>query len=119
MIIGAPKSIDEFPVFADQEINELINGMENLVKSGVPGAVPAGIPIVQLARIASTIKAYHELAKKMAAPFAGIETPGTGQMLEAIDALQEEARALVEIDPPKEQVILQPNQSAKSRIITP
>jgi hypothetical protein len=110
MIIGTPKSLEEFRTFSAPELIELFNGVEGVVTSGEPITLPQGIPRGQLARIAVTLRRYHKLAFDLdviAAVIEAREEPEEKDMAMVL-ALAKNARELLNIEPP-----------AASRIVTP
>lgn len=107
MIIGAPKNLDEVAIFSTPEVEELVKGMTELVKSGTPLEVPAAIPLIQLARITSTLRTFRDFAKDLADSENG-----------TLEAFQETAQTLLggyEQSEGEEEVKL----SSSSRLIIP
>ena len=61
MIIGAPKTLDDMPVFSRQEVMDYIRGCHHLAGEQIPPEVPGSLPIEHILRLGSTLKAYHRL----------------------------------------------------------
>jgi len=114
MIIGQPKSIDEIPVLTVENIKELCQHGMGMIQSGVPGEVPAAVPLNQLLQIIATVNKYHALAEKVAHIEAGVgDLP---KLMDAWAEATEEAKALLATQPVKKP-ILAPTSGA--RLIIP
>ena len=110
MILGkSKKGLDDLAPFCAAELDELINGMEEVAKSGTPEAVPAAVAVGHLARMAATLKQYRAVALKLTEidVFSFMAEP---ELTEGLEKLQAEANALLNIEPPKRTRIVQPGQ---------
>ena len=54
-IIGAPRSLEEFPILNSGEINEFVNASRQILTQGMPLEVPAAMPMELMARVAATL----------------------------------------------------------------
>lgn len=111
MIIGAPKSIKEVPLFSKPEIVELTRGMDDTLRQGIPPEVPAAIPVGHLARIAATLTRFHEFIEEVAS-FELSDDPTTAD--EQIYELRQEAKKILAAN-----IIEQNKEKAQGRLIFP
>jgi len=110
MIIGSPKSLKDVPVFSKLEIEELSAGAMEMIKQGIPGEVPAAVPLKHLLRITATLMEYREVV-------LGLSTVADESPSDAMLELIEKAKALVAAQEPK---AVQPVKAEpKSRLAIP
>ncbi len=116
MIIGTPKSLEEFRVFSRPEVDELINGAESLATSGAPLELPSTVmTVTQVSRIALTVKHYHQVAQNLVEAVLNSENEDEAETTAKVMCVVAEAEALLNIEPPKEQKVVVP----KGRIVLP
>ena len=118
MILGTPKSLEEFQTFSAVELQELFRGMEELATSGTPLGVPGSLAIGQLARIAITLRRYYAISVDLAAMATIMEAreePDPIHDRAMFLGVAKRAADLIRIEPPKEQRIIVP----PSRILKP
>lgn len=114
-VVGS-KTVDDLPPFTQAEMKELFAGFNQLLAQGHPD-VPIAMPFFQLARITATLKKYRDLAAKLPDCFAGLEAPGADEMIERIEALQEEASGLLNVEPPPPPSrIIRPNMQMPGKL---
>jgi hypothetical protein len=112
MILGTPKSLDEIPPLTVKTINELAAGMEQQIAAGTPPDVPAMMPMGQIAQFARTLKAYLAVSEALVA----LKGDDMDTIIEQLDALREEAQALLDTPEPPPPPRIQP---ARGTLITP
>jgi len=113
MIIGSPKSLSEVPVFSKLEIEELVAGSTEMLKQGIPGEVPAAVPVKHLLRLTATLEKYRAVLIKLTEAKDAEDEKKESMLSEAMDSAQE----LIDAEQPK---AVQPVQSApKSRLVVP
>jgi hypothetical protein len=54
MIIGAPKSVKDFPVLKKEEVEMLVKTLAELLAQGLPAEAPMGVPMGSLAQLVHT-----------------------------------------------------------------
>ena len=54
MIIGAPKSVKDFPVLKKEEVEVLVKTLAELLAQGLPAEAPMGVPLGSLAQLVHT-----------------------------------------------------------------
>lgn len=114
MIIGTPKSLEEVPILTSDNIRELSGHGLGMLQSGVPGEVPAAVPLRQMVQIIATLKKYHEFAESVAHVEAGaMDLP---QLIERWTKTSEEARALIDVKAPEKPILA---SSSGARLILP
>lgn len=69
-IIGGPKDLTDFPLLHERTIDEMYDGMNQLIANGQPLEVPAAMPMAQLASLARTLKHFHVRVKELEAKLA-------------------------------------------------
>ena len=89
MIIGAPKSIDDFPVLAEQEQLQFAAAIGDAIRSGVPVEMPSIMLTLQdAARLAKTLAFYRARMATLEVPLtavAPVETPVTSEEAPKLD----------------------------------
>jgi len=116
MIIGTPKSLEEFRVFSRPEVDELINGAEALATSGAPLELPATVmTVTQVSRIALTVKHYRQVVQNLVESVDDALDEDVMLLPARVMNVVAEAEALLNIEPPKEQKVVVP----KGRIVLP
>ena len=114
MIIGTPKSLDEVPILTSANIKELSGHGLGMLQSGVPGEVPAAVPLRQMVQIIATLKKYHEFADKVAHVEAGVgDLP---KLMDAWTEISNEARELINTAEPVKPILA---ASPGARLIIP
>ena len=87
------RTIEDLPVFCEQEWQALEQGIEGLLQQGTPLEVPVGIPLEQVGRIIRTLREYRAIAKDLAEAVVGTDSET------AIDVAKR-AQALLDIPAP-------------------
>lgn len=113
MIIGQPKSLEEFRTLSAPELIGFFQSIEQQATSGIDMRMPVAMPINDCARLAVTMRRYHKVAFELDALLAGIESEE--EPLEKYEALVLKLRDLLHIEPPEPPKIVQPG----GHIITP
>lgn len=93
MIIGTPKSLDEVAILTADNIHELSGHGLGMLQSGVPGEVPAAVPLHQMIQIIATLRKYHAFVDRVAHVEAGVaDLPN---LMEKWTEVSSEARDLI------------------------
>jgi hypothetical protein len=66
-ILGQKKKLDEFEPFGEPAIAEMVAAAQQLIDTGAPQEIPAGMPIRDLCRLARTLQLMAERIKELEA----------------------------------------------------
>ncbi len=59
-IVGAPRSLEEFPILNPEEIEEFVSASRQILTQGMPLEIPAAMPMELMVRVAATLVHFTE-----------------------------------------------------------
>ena len=102
LILGA-KGLDEQPICAASDLQQLYKIADDTLKTGTPLSVPIGVPLGTFAITAATLRAYEQFLREVLAfKRSGVHAPATTIAeidAESLQTLAAKAEKLLGIQP--------------------